>query len=523
METARPRARAGNLTAALLVVALLELWLNRLAGRLFFPRATLSLGGGSRAGSFLAASGPFLFHLTAVLGLIVLVAAFAGLLRRRELYPRGMRLSVGVMAIVFALLSAQALLRGQLAPQYFIFLETSFGFLSLLTAIAFASSQTLPRVKLGVALLALPGLLHAVAIFGLGFRLGSDSATVIAGVGEAALIAGGVCAPFLLSPRPRHERHWRLPLIVATSVSTLFVVGLSTRFDLVQASALYGLRMELPALGSMAGVAYVIALFGWSYATVELVADKAGMRLCGYGLGLLALGGYDAGSSVELTLSLLGLVALAVGELRAAPYADRDRPRVSAADWRAFIGRLATALGDGSEPDGTPPEAIIAEEEELEVSRIQTHRRGYPLVVKLLRRRGTLVELEASVGRVGRELPDASIERHRRWLARSPEHRLKLTRVKTGDVSFDQKFSVHGKAPLADAELRHRIARQQGDGVLTLWSGTAARYILTQPSSAADAPPPFAGDVGGTAPVEGVVSIVDTMADLLEASLPAAS
>ena len=147
----------------------------------------------------------------------------------------------------------------------------------------------------------------------------------------------------------------------------------------------------------------------------------------------------------------------------------------------------------------------------------------YPLIVKLLRRRGTLVELDASVGRVGRELPDASIERHRRWLARSPEHRLKLTRMKTGDVAFDQKFSVHGAAPLGDAELRHRIARQQGDGVLTLWSGSAARYLLTHPSSAAEAPPAFAGEVGGTAPVEGVVSIVDTMADLLEASLPAAS
>jgi hypothetical protein len=523
METARPRARAGNLTAALLVVALLELWLNRLAGRLFFPRATLSLGGGSRATSFLAAAGPFLFQLTAVLGLIVLVASFAGLLRRGELYRRGMRFSVGVMAAVFAVFSAQALFRGQLVPRYFLYLETSFGFLSLLTAIAFACSRTLPRVRVGVVLLSLPGLFHAAAILGLGRGQGSDSATLIAGVGEAALIAAGIGAPFLLPPRPRRERHWRLPVIVATSLSALFVVGLSTRFDLIQASVLYGLRMELPPLGSIPGVAYVLALFGWSYATVELLADKAGMRLCGYGLGLLALGGYDAGSPLELTLSLLGLVAVSVGELRAAPYADRDRPRVTSADWRAFIGRLATALGDGSEPDGTPPEAVIAEEEELEVSRIQTHRRGYPLVVKLLRRRGTLVELDASVGRIGRELPDASIERHRRWLARSPEHRLKLTRMKTGDLSFDQKFSVHGKAPLADVELRHRIARQQGDGVLTLWSGSGIRYLLTHPSSAAEAPPPFAGDVGGTEPVEGVVSIVDTMADLLEASLPVAS
>ena len=317
METARPRVRAGNLTAALLVVALLELWLNRLAGRLFFPRATLSLGGGSRAGSFLAASGPFLFQLTAVLGLVVLVASFAGLLRRGELYPRGMRFSVGVMAAVFAIFSAQALLRGQLVPRYFLYLETSFGFLSLLTAIAFAVSRTLPRVRVGVALLSLPGLLHAAAILGMGWGQGSDSATLIAGVGEAALIAAGVGAPFLLPPRPRRERHWRLPLVVATTLSALFVVALSTRFDLVQASALYGLRMELPPLGSIAGLAYVLALFGWSYATVELITDKAGMRLCGYGLGLLALGGYDAGSPVELTLSLLGLVAVAVGELRA--------------------------------------------------------------------------------------------------------------------------------------------------------------------------------------------------------------
>ena len=53
--------------------------------------------------------------------------------------------------------------------------------------------------------------------------------------------------------------------------------------------------------------------------------------------------------------------------------------------------------------------------------------------------------------------------------------------MKTGDVTFDQKFSVHGAAPLGDAELRHRIASQQGDGVLTLWSGNAARYLLTHP------------------------------------------
>jgi hypothetical protein len=163
---------------------------------------------------------------------------------------------------------------------------------------------------------------------------------------------------------------------------------------------------------------------------------------------------------------------------------------------------------------------VIAEEDELEVSRIQTHRRGFPIVVKLLRRRGTLVEIDASFGHAGRELPDASVERHRRWLARNPEHRLNLTRVKTGDMTFDQKFSVHGSAPLADAELRGRIARQQGDAVLTLWSGNAARYLLSHPSSIAEAPQAFYGTVDGAGPVDGIVAIVDTLADLVEASQP---
>jgi hypothetical protein len=518
METASPRPRAGNLTAALVVVALLELGLNRLAGQLFMPRATLALGGGSRASSALAATGPFLFQLTAVLALIVLVAGFAGLLRRGELYPRAVRVSVGVIALIFAVLSAQALLRGQLPPQFFIYLETCFGFLSLLTAIAFAATPTAPRVKVGVLLLALPGVLHAAAVFCLG--RGASAATPIAAGGEIVLVAAAAAAPLLLPPRPFRERRWRLPLAIASALTALFVVGLALRYDLMQASALYGLRMDLPPLGSIAGVAYVFGLFGWSYATVQLAADKGGMRLCGYGLGLLALGGYDVGSPVELTLSLLGLVAVAVGELRAAPYADRSLPRVSPADWKDFVGRLATALGDGTEPDGTPPQAVIAEEEEVEVSRIQTHRRGTPILIKLLRRRGTLVEIDAVFGQAGREAPNASVERHRRWLARSPEHRLKLHRVKTGDLAFDQKFSVHGAAPLADAELRRRIARQQGDGVLTFWSGGAARYLLSNPSSVAEAPPAFAGQVGGAAPVDEIVAIVDTLADLVEASQP---
>ena len=112
---------------------------------------------------------------------------------------------------------------------------------------------------------------------------------------------------------------------------------------------------------------------------------------------------------------------------------------------------------------------------------------------------------------------------HRRWLERSPENRLKLPRLKTGDASFDQKFSVHGPAPISDPELRHRLARQQGDGVLTIWNGRAARYVLSNPAVLDEAPALFAGKLDGDPPVGTAVSLLDTLADLIEASTPAES
>ena len=99
------RARSGNLTALLVVVSVLEFVVNRLAGRLFFPRPALSSGGsGSHAIHALSWVGPLLFQLTAFLALAVMVAAFAGLFRRGELYPRAMRFSTMVIALFFSLL-----------------------------------------------------------------------------------------------------------------------------------------------------------------------------------------------------------------------------------------------------------------------------------------------------------------------------------------------------------------------------------------------------------------------------------
>jgi hypothetical protein len=520
MSTVATRVRPGNLTASLVAFAFLELVLNRLANRLFLPHSALvAAGGGSPAARAVAASGPLLFHLTSVLGLIVLLAALVGLLRRGELFPRPMRVSVTVIGISFWILAANAVVLGALSARLALYLEASFGFLSLLLAGALLGAPLRGRVKLGVLLFVLPGALHVAAHVGdrMGWFPASSTPALVAHIGEVLLLAACIAAPLLLPPRPASERPWRAALVVSAFLTAALVVALSVRFDLLQATLLYGLRVDVPRVSSLLGVGYVAAFAGWSYATVQLLLDKGGMRLAGYGLLLLAIAGYQPSTPIEVELALLGLLALAVGELRAAPYGETGQPRVANAEWRAFIGRLATRAGDGTSPDDARSEAVVVEEGELEVSRIRAHRRGLPVAMRLLRRRGALVELEATVGETPQAGPDASIERHRSWLARGPEQRARLPRTKTGDDAFDGRLSVHGQAPLNDAGLRGRVLRAAASGVVSLWRGTAARYHVAG-ASQADGPPPFRGDVEGDAPVGTIVAVLDTLADLIEAS-----
>jgi hypothetical protein len=419
---------------------------------------------------------------------------------------------------------------GQIPRNFFLHLESSFGFLSLLAAAAFLGTPARRRAKVGVLLLALPGALHALAIILERTTWSRDSASAIALArwGEALLLAGAGLAPLTLVPRRFADRPWLLPVAVAASVTATFAVALFARYDLVQATALYGLHLEMPRPSSPMGLAYVAATFGWALAVVQLLWNRGGARLAGYGLLLMAVAGYQVGSPVELSVSLIGLLAVCVGELRAAPAgATRGGAPglLGRAEWRSHVGELATAAADGTAPTGaTPPEAMVVDQDDLEVSHVRGHRRSHPFDLRLLRRRGRVVEFEITVGDPGHREPSATVERHRSWLARSPAERVALPRMRTGDPSFDQKFSVHGGAPLGSADIRRQVMRQ-GDGVLSLWQGLAARYraVHSGAPSASDGAasdgidPPFALAFG-RAPEgrDAVVAMLDTLIDLVE-------
>ena len=123
--------------------------------------------------------GPFLFQLTAILTLGLIVAAFFGLSATRRAVPApDAFLRRSRLRLVFAGFCGQALVRGHITARYFVHLATAFGFLGVLTAGAFARTSAPVRVKVGVLLFALPGILHAFARIGSTWLRGATVASV---------------------------------------------------------------------------------------------------------------------------------------------------------------------------------------------------------------------------------------------------------------------------------------------------------------------------------------------------------
>ena len=308
-------------------------------------------------------------------------------------------------------------------------------------------------------------------------------------------------------------------MALAAGVSAFFFMAFVGRTDLVQTVALYGVQLELPRALSGAGALYVVALFGYVAAIAVLLLTPGAPRLAGLGVCLVGLAGYQTSSPVALGLSLCGLVALATGATRIGAAASKREVPLSAAQWQALLEDIAGALAGAQRAGEAPPAVEVsaaaepaAATGERDVGVVKLSRRGRPVEVRLRRARSTVRELEVTVGapEVGR--PIATIESHEAWLARRPEDRLPLPRMKTGDPVFDWKVGVHGQAPVREADIRRRILRL-AEGTITLWNG-AARFLA--PGNPAAALHRFTLAATVTT-VRAVVEVVDTLIELVDA------
>lgn len=506
----------GNLTAALVVVAALELVVNRLLGHLFATPTCHSIG------SCLALrAGPFLLYLTGVLALIVVGGGIVGHLLRGELFPRGMRITIGALSTVFLILLAASLLAGQAPARYETHLQTSFGFVTAMVALAFLTSHgARARGRLGLALFVLPPLLHVasfVASRAGWWRTGWPSPDGLSLAGEVLLLLAAITSPALLLSAPRAWSRLAPALALAAGVSTFFFVASVGRPDLIQAIGLYSVHLDLPRASSLLGVGYTIALFAYTVTLVSLLLTPGPSRLSGLGLALLALGGYQTASPVELALTLGGILVLATGLSRTTPGA-RTPASLSLDGWRSLLESIATRVSSTPVGMGAGQVEITAGEAPgSDTATVRATRNTRPVELVVRRSQGVVEALTILVGVRPDGVPDATIEAHETWLSRPPVERPSAARQKTGDLAFDRKWGVYGRAALADSALRRRWLRHM-NGTVRLWSGSGAENVVT--TARAD------GASSGFAPAAtallAVTDVVDALGALLEAEEPVA-
>lgn len=541
------RAPYGNLTAVLVVVALLEFVFHRLVGRLF-----LSSGCRASLDCFLPRVGPFFLFLSGVLAIGLVSVGLFGQLQRGELHPKGpFRLTLALLAGVFVALVGVSLWLGRTPERYLTALETSFAFVILLVdgallGVPAASREgrgALQRAKVGLIAFSLPHLLHVASAIGAraGWaREASPRSNALLVLAEASWLLAGICSPTLLLVGRTSRARLATALGFAAGASAFFFVALLGRYDLVQAIALYGLRIELPHAISPLGFAYALALFGFATTSTALLLKPGPTRLTGLGMALVCLAGYQTSSPVELALALCGLLAMATGIARgdSAPVHLPGTPDSWSSSppgqWRAILGSLTAALADhrpapvpapvpvpapaasigpGPEREAALIEVIPGDGPGSDDSRIRAVRRGHPISLRFIRTHGRVESVRAEVGLPGDDTPDAAIESHERWLARPPEDRLNMERVRTGDRPFDRKLGVYGKIALADPQLRRRLMRHN-DGSFTFWNGRAARFLALR-----DGRPELSADAltaSAQLPTAAILHLVDTLVDIIE-------
>jgi hypothetical protein len=320
------RLPALNLTALLAVSALGELIFYRVLNAAFLPAQPSALGQ-----RVLVGFGSFISNFSGILALVLAVAGLVRALGTDRVFPRSMRITVSTIGLFFSALAALGVLWLLVTPRYYMHLRISHGFLVFFLMLGIWHGLRSLRAKVAVTLFAMPMVLEAVAIFCHRMTWTGIEPGQLIRAAHAMTWAAMCAAPVLLAPRMRGPSHLAIPLVAAVVLGSGLGAVTALRFDLVQAVAFYGLRVDLTGLGSSAEQLYtgalILAFACLGAAAIGCVAAGGPDRLVGWGLLLLAASGQDLSSAKVALFTLCGLLALAVGTARAdLPLATSDSP-----------------------------------------------------------------------------------------------------------------------------------------------------------------------------------------------------
>lgn len=322
--------RAGlNLTAALALAGFADLVLHRLAVRLFVPQQPTA----NAVWRAVAEGGLFAFHLAGVLGLVVAAASLYRAIRSGVLFPRSMRITVSTISLFFLVLAAGGVLLLPLPDRFVVHLKTAHAFLAWFILLALWRTGATPGAKLCVTLFCVPAILHAAALFMERMGASRPLSAELARVSELMALAAAALSPWLLAPRPPGAARRALGVGAGLFAGALVTLLAAVQFDLLQALALYGLRLDLPSLSTTGGWAalplFVLGTAGLVTAAIWTLPDAGGTRLIGYGLLLVAAAGHQVLTPTHVLLATSGLVALALGATNVGPAVE---PQPASAD-----------------------------------------------------------------------------------------------------------------------------------------------------------------------------------------------
>jgi len=319
------RLPAPNLTAVLAMTALGELIFYRVLNAAFLPAQP-----STTAQRWLVDFGAFLSNLSGVLGLLLAVAGLVHALGSRRLFPRSMRFTVTTIALFFSALASMGVLWVFITPRYQIHLRISHGFLVFFMMLGVWHGSHARRAKAAITLFTLPMVLDAVALFLYRMAWTRVDPGQIVRFSHAVTWAAMCAASVLLAPRIRRARHLAITLAAGILFGGALGAVTALRFDLVQAVAFYGLRVDLTGLSSSAEQVYtaalIVALASLVAAATACLAARGQSRLVGWGLLLLAVSGQDLSSAKPALFTLCGLLALVMGTDPGAPSDLLARP-----------------------------------------------------------------------------------------------------------------------------------------------------------------------------------------------------
>lgn len=503
----------------LLPAGLLELGINRLAVPLLRP----TRGVPPAWHTALDYGGLFLFYFASLLGVIV-----AGLRAWRALEAspeeRRVQLLTAAPMLALAALSAWAIL---VAPSR----EVTFALECCLAALVlvavgrsaggFFGRPRDPGVAIGVLFLALPLLIHFLAVLGARFFWAEDTydgiGPAVVQVGTLALAVAGLVSPYCLAPRPFVRSVTRVtPMLVAIGVA-LVAAWLLRHNYLGMAQAIkraIGVELQTTSADPQLTIYLLaVATLSWTLSSCAS-AQTLPRRMVAVGLLLLVLGGHAFEWPLHYLLLAIGLTTVAdatvpvrPAEQALAAMAPGSGPAIDDATWGRYLGAVSAALRRRCSSlhslttrgaEATTSSVLVGEAD------------GRALRVRIDRDHGAVLGLDVAIGRDlellprGKTAATLTVACDEGFL---PEDAPAAEpAIHSGDAAFDRRFRCRGARDqlerLFDAALRGRAVALL-DGWLAVVHGESLRY-RSYPSAAA-----------------GTVEPLVPLADLAQAQVPA--